>query len=55
MKLAKRGRNIKKRINDFSSDDMKYLQKKISGQSVYKKLGGLYKRNPKHKAGAYQY
>ena len=31
------------------NEDMQYLQKKISGRSVYKNLDSIYMRSPKHK------
>lgn len=39
----------------FVVDDLRYLQKKVSGRSVYKKLGNMYARRPKHRKTQYQY
>ena len=38
-----------------AKEDMQYLQKKISGRSVYKNLTTLYSRTPKHKKLNYRY
>jgi hypothetical protein len=36
-------------------EDMQYLQKKMSGKSVYRKISMHYSRKPKHKKAEYQY
>lgn len=36
-------------------EDMRYLQKKITGRSVYRSLDIIYLRKPKHKSIAYQH
>lgn len=36
-------------------EDLKDLQKMITGRSVYKKVNDLYRRRPKHKKQFYQY
>ena len=41
--------------NKIFSEDMRYLQKKISGKSVYKSLDELYERRPKHRKMWHQY
>ncbi len=45
-KYGVKGTKLKKMI---SIDDMKYLQKKITGRSVYKNFSQTYFRKPKHK------
>ena len=55
MKLAKKYNEKSKMLKRQAIDDMKYLQKKISGRSVYKNLGELYLRKPKHRNLWYQY
>lgn len=55
MKLNRDARKTVKLSDKLISDDMRYLQKKINGSSVYKKLSLAYKRKPKHKSIGYQY
>jgi len=38
-----------------AKEDLQYLQKKISGRSVYRKLSSMYMRTPKHKKVGYAY
>lgn len=55
MKLAKkklRRRDMSKR---FMSEDMRYLQKAISGRSVYRNQFVSYIRKPKHRSMEFQY
>lgn len=33
----------------IAMEDLRYLQKKISGKSVYRSLGSSYRRTPKHR------
>lgn len=54
MKLNKR---IKLKSNKLktSIEDLKYLQSKISGKSVYKKISNFDSRKPKHRKSWLQY
>jgi hypothetical protein len=49
MKSLKHGAKRSKLGKRLALDDMRYLQKKITGRSVYKNLGALYLRKPKHR------
>jgi hypothetical protein len=35
-------------------EDMRYLQKKITGRSVYANIKSAYNRNPKHKSRRFE-
>ena len=52
MKLRLKNKAISRRTTD---EDMQYLQKKISGRSVYRRLSSLYVRSPKHKKLRHSY
>jgi hypothetical protein len=54
MKLKSRIKSSKLSQN-FIKEDSKYLQKRISGKSVYKALSDLYVRKPKHRKLWYDY
>lgn len=55
MKLSKQLKKRGKFIKKLELDDMRFLQKKISGNSVYKTASDLYKRKPKHQSAIHQY
>jgi hypothetical protein len=55
MKLTKLRVKRIKASEKFSQEDMRYLQKKISGRSVYKNLSSLYYRRPKNNKVWFQY
>lgn len=54
MKLNKRIR-IKSSKLKTSIEDLKYLQRKISGKSVYRRISNLDTRKPKHRKSWLQY
>lgn len=45
----------RKKHNKTLPEDLRYLQQKISGRSVYKKISKLYSRKAKHKKLQYGY
>ena len=53
MKLSKLNLIHKKISKKQAMEDMRYLQKKISGKSVYANIKSVYKRVPKHKNRSY--
>lgn len=53
MKLSKLNLNHKKISKKQAMEDMRYLQKKISGKSVYANIKTAYRRIPKHKNRSY--
>lgn len=55
MKLAKRYRTRSKKLRHLAIEDMMYLQKRVSGKSVYKSMRAIYLRKPKHKRLGYEY
>ena len=55
MKLSKRLKKRSKFIEKLEHDDMRFLQKKITGKSVYKTVSDLYKRKPKHQSTLQQF
>ena len=55
MKRANPYNSGSKKLRQLIFDDMMYLQKRISGRSVYKNMNGLYLRKPKHRKAEYQY
>lgn len=52
MKLRLKNKAIRRRTTE---EDLRYLQKKISGRSVYKRLSSMYVRSPKHKKLRHSY
>ncbi len=54
MRIAKLGIKRRKFSRQLAKEDMRYLQKKISGRSVYRNLGVSYLRKPKHRKIGYQ-
>ena len=55
MKIKKALLKNKTLIRLLVKEDMQYLQKKISGKSVYKNISSMYIRTPKHKKMWYVY
>ncbi len=55
MKFEKLRKKLSKLDKQLIKEDLKDLQNKISGRSVYKKAHELYRRRPKHKKQFYQY
>jgi hypothetical protein len=53
MKLSKLKLKHKKISKKQAVEDMRYLQKKISGKSVYANIESAYKRFPKHRNRSY--
>jgi hypothetical protein len=49
MKFSKKFNNSKQTIKKMVKEDYRYLQKKITGSSVYKGKDSNYKRIPKHR------
>ena len=52
MKLSKLNLNQKKFSKKQTMEDMRYLQKMITGKSVHPNIKSAYRRVPKHKNGA---
>ena len=55
MKLAQQYNTRSKKLRRLVIDDMMYLQKRISGKSVYKSMGAIYLRKPKHRKLGFEY
>ncbi len=55
MKLTKLSMKQVKIDRLLAREDKRYLQKRISGRSVYKSLDVPYFRKPKHRSIGYQY
>jgi hypothetical protein len=55
MKLQKLYKKQKKFNKKTAREDLKYLQKKIYGRSVYMYVKGAYCRSPKHKNRQFSY
>jgi hypothetical protein len=53
MKLSKLNLDKKKINKKQAIEDMRYLQKMISGKSVYANIRLVYKRVPKHRSRSY--
>lgn len=53
MKLSKLKLKHKKISKKQAVEDMRYLQKKISGKSVYANIESVYKMVPKHRNRSY--
>lgn len=53
MKLSKLNLNKKKVSKKQAMEDMRYLQKMISGKSVYANIKSVYRRVPKHRSRSY--
>lgn len=55
MKLTKQCNTNSKKLRRLVIDDMMYLQKRISGKSVYKSMSAIYLRKPKHRKFGFEY
>ena len=53
MKLSKLNLNQKKFSKKQTMEDMRYLQKMITGKSVHPNIKSAYRRVPKHKNRSY--
>ncbi len=53
MKLSRLNLKHNKVSKKQVMEDMRYLQKKISGKSVYANIESVYRRVPKHKKQSY--
>ncbi len=49
MKLKKLNLKQNKLSKKLSKEDLRFLQKRISGKSVYRSLSSVYSRYPKHR------
>lgn len=55
MRFKKQFRKNNRFIKSVTFEDLHYLQKKISGRSVYGNGAMYYSRKPKHRNEGYQY
>lgn len=55
MNIKKRYVKSTKSIKQLVTEDLRYLQKRISGKSVYANINELYLRRPKHRKGWLHY